>query len=377
MKMKKITVSTADLLKGIDPLFSIINSKHIIPILSCVKIEMKDGKLYFTGDNHEVSCINIIERDGLELDTVEFGFCTEFDRLALMLKNIPSQDVVLTVKDNEIVIKHKRGDFKLPTFPVIDFPVPQVEQLDKVALVSGKKLKSCLKVANKFLLNDGMESMANVSVQVTKKAVTVRSTNRHTLFYENLKGGGDEGSVMVSGKSSTALASLLDDEDVELRFNENLIHFRNKSFEIVIVQQVGEFPIIPFDRIVDTIEGGRELEVVIPDFIQSVRRAKILSDAAMSNRIKLSLTPKKIEVTCQNVNQSTNANEKLKAKFEGELIVGYNAGFIIEVLSVFGEDVKVSINDKNFLCLQSGKKKGLIASMGLEETTAPPTEAKE
>jgi DNA polymerase-3 subunit beta len=370
--MKKITVNSANLLKGIEPLFSIIKSNHLIPILSCVKVEAYDNKLFFTGDNQEVSCINIIEREGLNED-VTFGFCTEFDRIALMLKNIPAQEVTLTVKDNEITLKHKRGNFKLPTFPVSDFPVPKVENLSKVATVKGSELKSCLKVANKFLLNDGMESMANVSVDVTEKAVTIRSTNRYTLFFEELKGGGDVGSIMISGQSSTALAALLDDKKVELRFNENLIHFKNKSFEIVIVQQVGSFPIVPFDKMIDTIKRGKKLELNVPDFIQSVKRAKILSDTKLSNRIKLSLSAKKVEVSCQNINESTDANEKVEGKFDGELAVGFNANYIIEVLGVFGEAVELSLNEKNCLCLTSENKKGLIAPMSLDEVASAPT----
>lgn len=360
--MKKFVINSNTLLEGLQPLMSIIQDKHIIPILECIKIEILDNKMYLIGDNAEINCVNI-----LEIWTQEkLSFCVNFNMLLSIVKNIHNQEIEFKVDDKQVQIFHKKGDFKLPVFSANEFPEIKKGDLSKKVKLKGAALKSALKVANKFILNSDLEPMSNISIEIGKKTI-IRSTNKVCLFEEKIKGEGDAQNLLISGKASTAIYNLIQDKELELNYNENRLFISSENRHIIILQQQGDFPVVMFDKILHSTEGSEDLIVDFDEFITSLKRTTILSSSDHDNLVKLDITPVDIELSCDNKDISTKAHETIPATFNGERTVGYNAKLLIEILSVFDKKVDFSINANNFFCMNSKKKKGLIACVLLKD----------
>lgn len=359
--MKKFKISQESFLKLLDPLSAIVNDNHLIPILQCVKVEIHKGEIFVTGDNSEINCVNIavIESD------LKISFCTSFNILLSVLKSINKQFLEIEIDGNNLIITHGKGVFKLPLHNISEFPKLPKEQFKKIAEIKGAQLKAALKVANKFILNSEMEPFANISIDISK-GITIRSSNKISLFKEKIKGKGDPQSILIGGKSSNSILSLISDKKVIMQYNNEKIFFKSKDREIMVIQQQGEFPLKAFDDILKTIgnEDSNALKVDSEDLVASLKRNSILSN--IENSVKLHFTKKEVEISCINKDTSSESHELLACKFPKDYIVGYDAKLLIEVLQVFGKETQFSINKANCFCLENDGKKGLLAPILLK-----------
>ena len=359
--MTKIKINSNDLISVLDPLQAVINPAHIVPILQCVKIELKKGEILVTGDNHEVRCQNAAD---LKSDD-SFEICVNFQMLLAALKSIKNQEIKINVDSKSMLITHKQGDFKIPLEESEAYPTAKTEKLKLTAKVNAKALKDTLKIANKFILNDDLEPMSNMSIEIGKKT-TIRSTNKISLFEEKIKGGGDKAQILISGKTSSAIHFLLEDEEeLELRYNDNMIFFKFGRKEVTAIQQQGNFPLEMFNKIITTIDNAKPLEVDYDKFITSLKRVSSLSSREKVQSMKLTVNKNDLNMSCDNINSSSKVQENLPAKFKGEAVIGFNSKLLIEILSVFDKKATFSINTQNCFCIKSKKKSGLIAPVVL------------
>jgi len=362
--MKKIKINSDVLINVLDPLQAVINPNHIVPILQCVKIDITGNEIQVTGDNHEVRCKNI---EILKSD-VELSFAVNYSMLLAALKTIKNQEITIKVDSKTMNILHKQGDFEIPLEDAAVYPEAKDEKLKLKAVVSAKALKKTLKVANKFVINDDLEPMSNLSIEIGKK-ITIRSTNKISLFQETIKGGGDEGNILISGKTSTSIHTLMEEEEdeIQLKFNSNMISFKFGKKEITAVQQAGKFPIEVFNKIINSIDLATKVELDKDKFLTSIRRVSTLSAKEKVQTVKLIFEKDNLNLSCDNIGSSSRVNEDLPIKTTKEFTVGFNSKLLVEVLSVFDKNAEFGIGQQNMFCINEKKRKGLIAPVLLQQ----------
>ena len=350
------------LIELLEPLQPVINDNHIIPVLRNVKIEIKDGFLTCSGDNTEVNVVNRLEFPVLD----ELSFCVNYQFLFKILKSLNKQDIELSLNNGVVFIKHKKGSFELPADNVSEFPIIKQEIYKNKATAVGSDLKSSLKVATKFTLNSDLEAFSNVSIEINE-SIKIRSTNKITLFVDEVDGSGDPAHILISGQSCNALQSLINDNKTEILYNDSSVFFKNDKTEVMIVQQNGNFPIDMFNKIIENGMNSSKLKVDFQDFITSIKRTSILSAKEKFSPLRLDIKDKKIEFSFDNVNSSSKANETIKGKFKRDLLVGFDHRYLLEVLSVFESDSTFKIGENNFFCIQNGNKFGVLAPTQIQE----------
>lgn len=356
--MSKLRINSDVLLKVLEPLTAVINPSHIMPILQCVKIEVSKKEINVTGDNHEVRCTNA---EVLKSDD-EFGFCVSFQMLMSALRTIKNQDITINVNSKVMTIIHKQGDFELSLEDATTFPEAKDEKLKMKSEVKAVAFKKTLKIANKFVVNDELEPMSNLSIEIGKNT-TIRSTNKVSLFYEVIKGGGDPAKILLSGKSSTAIHTLMEDEEdfIQLKYNENMVSFKFGKKRVTAIQQTGNFPIEQFDKIMKNIDSATPIELNKDNFLTSIRRVSTLSAKEKTQVIKMIITPDNMNLSCDNINSSSKVQEDLKVATKTEATIGFNSRLLVEVLSVFDKGAEFGIGNANMFCISEKKRKGLIA----------------
>lgn len=361
--MSKIKINSDIFISALEPLVAVINPNHIVPILQCVLIEITGKEIQVTGDNHEVRCKNA--EDLKNDDTLDF--CVNFQLLLTALKSIKNQEITIKVDSKVMTIIHKQGDFELPLEDGKIFPEAKDEKLKLKAEVNAKHLKTTLKIANKFIINDDLEPMANLSIEIADK-ITIRSTNKISLFQEVIKGGGDAAKILISGKVSTAIHNLMDEEDkVQLKYNENLIFFKFGKKEVTAVQQSGNFPIETFNKIIKIIDKATAVELNKEKFLTSIRRVSALSAREKSQTIKLVFDKDNLNLSCDNLSSASKVQEDLSIKCDGEFTIGFNSKLLVEILSVFEKGAEFGIGQQNMFCINEKKRKGLIAPVLLNQ----------
>lgn len=356
----KFTIKLEQFLKLLNPLQSVINDNHLVPILKSVKIELTKKEIKVTGNNLEVETLNF---DILKTD-LETSFCVNFSMLLTTLKSLKDESIEVYIKTNRIDLIHSKGVFELPTESSKEFPKTESNNFKKSVELEGLSFKNALKVANKFVASEDLEAMSNVSVSIGKK-VFIRSTDRNRLFEEKIKGKGDVGNLLISGKASLSLFALVEDSEVKMMFNDNKIFFKFNNTEIFIVQQQGVYPEAMFKQILTTVEVADEIEVNFDELLESLKRVSILSNREKYSGVRMNFYKKDLKISWEGELSSSKMEESLKIKFKKDMLLGYNPKYLIEILGVFSNKSKLFINSQNCFCLKEKKKVGIIAPIKL------------
>jgi DNA polymerase III sliding clamp (beta) subunit (PCNA family) len=361
--MSRLIINSDKFAEVLEPLQAVVNSAHMVPILRTVKIEVGGDELIVTGDNHEVRCSNAIDFESDETMCI----CVDFQLLLTALKSIKNQDIEVEVDKTAFLIYHNQGDFKIPLEEVSAFPDPKIEKLQLSAKVDSSALKSSLKIANKFILNDDLEPMSNMSIEIGKKVI-IRSTNKISLFQEKIKGKGDKSNLLISGKTSAAIQFLLeDDEALNLKYNDTMIFFKFGKKEVTAIQQQGQFPLSMFNKIMDTFKDAEKLEIDQDKFVTSIKRVSSLSGKEKVQVMRMNIDKKSLNMSCINIATQSKVQENLDVKFKGKALIGFNSKLLSEIIGVFDKNCEFSINKAKCFCIKSKKKMGLMAPFGLQE----------
>lgn len=361
----KFNIKTKEFISLIFSLQSVIKEGHVVPILQNVKLDFSSGKIVATGENLEINCSNTLKLDLVIKDS--FSTCVPFHMLLATLKTITDSTVSLSVTDKQILINHKKGSFKIPTESSDEFPVIEKEQFSKKAKISSSAFKSSIKVANRFILNDDMTSMSNISMSIGK-SIYIRSTDRNRLFEEKIKGKGDKEDILISGKASVALSTLMEDsEELEIKYNSEKIYFKFGTSEVIVIQQQGDFPLTTFKKVLDCANDAELLKLNLKEFLTSLRRVSVLSTKDKSPVVRMDIKKKKAIVSCESIEISTRAEETISLEFPSEKIIGYNYKYLIEILSIFDKEPELYIDERNCLFIKQKKKTGALSPMLLNK----------
>ena len=360
----EFSISAKELVKLILPLQAVIKETHVVPILQNVKLEFTGKKLYATGENLEINC-----KSSMKLYSEKINVCVPFTMLLATLKTVTDKEVSISISSKVMLITHKKGKFKIPAESSKKFPVIEKEQFDKAASFNPKAFKSSIKVANKFILSDDIAAISNISISIGKK-VFIRSTDKSRLFEEVIKGSGDEGNILISGRSSVALFSLIEDseDEIKIKFNSEKIHFQFDNSEVIVVQQNGNFPTAIFGKILDCMKQAEKLTLNHKELLTSLRRVSVLSTREKAPIVRLDLTKKEANISCENIAFSTKSEEKIEIKFDSKRTIGYNYKYLIEILSIFEKEPELFVDERNSLFIKYKKKIGCLAPVMLSNS---------
>lgn len=361
----KLKINNKEFLKGLETLSGIIKDKHLIPVLECVHISVLNDCIEFTGNNTEVACTTTLNH--YSEDTV--NGCVKFSTIVSMLRSIGDEDILITFEYKIIRVKHSKGSFKLPLFSGDDY-IFFNQGMDGIGkcIIDGDRMKTALKYANKFTVNSDLEPTANILISINDDIV-VKATNKMILFEENIgsSNNGDNKDLLISPVASIALTNLIDnDDDVVVRYNDNSITLVCNSEsgdvkkEIIIIQQQGEFPVVMFDKIMSMINESTSISIDTVQFQKSLKRISNITNKEY-NLVKFIINKSFLSINCDDMNINTSGVEELNCVFDREQTIGFNANFLKEVLTVFNENVKMSLTDKGHFCFVSGTKKGFLA----------------
>lgn len=354
----KLAIGTKNFEELLNPLQAVISDNHIIPILQNVKLEFKKKQLIATGDNQEISCVNSMQ---LKSNKIIKDICVNFGLLMSAIKSLTDKTIGIEIVDNELNIEHKKGVFTIPALDVREFPKISAEEFSQKASINSSKFKSSLKVANKFILNDDVDAMGNISIEIGKK-IFIRSTDTFRLFQERVEGSGDKMNLLISGKASTALYALIEDsDDLEFKYNTNRLYFKFDNTEIMVTQQKGDFPIKAFQQVVDQVKSALPFELEVKEFVTALKRVSLMNAKDKYQSIKLAIGKKQTILTSHSDITSTSAEEFIESKFKKKQIISFDYKYLVEILGVFEKSPNLYINEKGFLFIKSGKLIGSIA----------------
>lgn len=337
----KIKIFKEDLLQGIQKVQNAVSSKATLPILANMLLETKKNsciRLYATDLDIGISCeipVHILEEGSITIPAKKFSD---------IIKELPAGDIVVsTKKNNQIEIEGDKFLFKLIGLPKEEFPkFPEFKNAEAVSIDQGV-LKEMLRMTSFAVSHEEARYILNgVLLEIDDGTIRIVATDGRRLAKMEKKlneANKKEIKIIIPSKAVAELTRNLKDEgavSIVTGANQMLFDINNVLIATRIID--GEFP--NYNQVVPS-EQKTKIKINTQDFLSAIRRANLLATPDFQ-AVKFEVFKDKLVVSKVTPDVGESREEVAIEYGGGELIVGFNPGFFIEVLKNISAD-KISL----------------------------------
>ena len=326
----KIKILKQDLVKGIQTVQNVISTRTTLPILSNMLIETQKNtiKLAATDLDTAISCVvpaTVVQEGAITVPAKRFGD---------IIKELPEQDVVISVrKNNMVTIDCKKAFFKVMGLSKEEFPkIPSIKDKE-IIVMEQAMLKNMLCMTSFAVSHDETRYILNgilFDIKNSKVKMVATDGRRLALVEKEIDTPKQmEKKIIVPAKAVQEVARSLKDEGmVKIFFTTNQIAFEVDGTIIISRLIEGEFP--QYEQVIPK-ERKEKVKVERTTFLAAARRASILASQD-SQAIKIDLFKNRMVVS-KNTPDVGEAREELEVDYKGnEISIGFNPGYLIDAL---------------------------------------------
>jgi DNA polymerase-3 subunit beta len=355
----KFSINRELLLKPLLLVSGAVERKSTLPILGNILFDVRDQLLTLTATDLELEMVAYAQID----NQGEMGKLTIPARKLLdICKSLPDNSTItFTAHDDSVKLSSGRSRYSLSTLPATDFPNIEEWKGD----VEFKLIKSELL----RLIESTHFSMANQDVRYYLNGMSIESegneirsvaTDGHRLAICKISNNVlalPARQVIVPRKGILEIIRLLSpvDEEVDVYLGSNHIRIIDAEFSFTSKLVDGRFP--DYRRVLP--RNGDKIFLTNKDTLRQVlSRASILSNEKFKG-VRLNFSDSLLKITANNPEQE-QAEEELEIDFPyGDLEVGFNVSYVLDVLSAIKDDqVKFTLADANSSVVIEGADSG-------------------
>ncbi len=345
----EVKAKRGDLLATLYWAQSIVERRNTMPILANALIDAQKSKIQLTATDLEVGV-----RGEVEGEIVKPGTLTvNAKKLYEIVREIPTDEVQLKRLDNDWVeIKSGKSKFKIVGMDAKEFPqFPKFEAKGRASIAASLVRGMIERTIFAVSTDETRYSLNGVFIIESENGkVRMVSTDGHRLAFEEQAVGalGLEKGVILPRKGLGELRKLLesgDDEMISIAFRENMALVSKDKVDLFMRLIDGDFP--DYTKVIP--QGNPNLaRIDHGELLQALRRVSILSSERYKG-VKLEFSDNNVSISTSNPDLG-EAVEELEAEYNGTPIsIGFNARYIIDVLSVLGGNGEVDIELKDEL----------------------------
>ncbi len=353
----KFSVSRDSLLGPLLLVAGAVERRHTMPVLSNILCKVQGGELEITGTDTEVEL-----RAKIEVEKAADGETTlPARKLVDICKSLPDgAEIRVSVDGSKAVLQSGKSRFSLATLAAHDFPAVRHDQSsDKLELLQSDILKLIQLTSFSMAQQDVRYYLNGMLWEIDSNNLVAVATDGHRLAVTSAPvkaGGGSKRQLILPRKGVLELSRLLggseaDGDTIAIEVGTNHVRVATGNIEFISKLVDGKFP--DYKRVLP--KGGDKL--VKADRLTlrgALQRAAILSNEKYRG-VRFVLSNDTLSIQANNPEQE-EANEEVAVDYQGgELEIGFNVNYVIDVLGVLEtDDVCIALADTSSSALIQG-----------------------
>jgi len=326
------------LLKGIQGVQTVIDTKAAQPILAHILVEAKEDSIVLTATDFNIGVIY-----ALPVKPAVTGAITiPAKKLAEIIKELPdTEPVAVSVKKNNIVnIECGKNVFKIMGLPEEEFSKPPEFKDKNHITLKQKNLKKMLRRTSFAIGHDEIRHTLNGILFVVKPThIKMVATDGRCLTITEEKmqlPKTMETSFILPSKAVDELDRILSDsdDDVKLLISEKQVMFDSGAKKLVSRLIEGDFP--NYEKVVPA-EAKEKVVVPRAAFLAAIKRVALFTSPD-SMFVKIDVAKNKLTLSKSDPH-SGEARAELDTQYKGkDLSVGFNPEYLISLLKNIDEE---------------------------------------
>ncbi len=203
----KIICTQENLKNGLSIVSRIVGSSSTLPILNNVLLQTENGQLKISATNLEVGISTYIR---CKIET-EGGVCLAAKTLVELVNNLPNENVLIEVGENDTSVSTDNYHTKIKQLPIDDFPlIPSVEDGQPIQILAGQLKKGLDEVVFAASTSETQPEISGVMAWFGTQKLVLAATDRYRLAEKQLSvASGTEKKVILPHRSVLELSRLL------------------------------------------------------------------------------------------------------------------------------------------------------------------------
>ena len=334
----KFVVNSQQLLKQLQSLSGVLTNNNTMPIIGCVHFHLEEGTLTMKTTDLSTTLVARMPVDTGHIDTPEevaipskmlLDIVKSFDDVPLTF-NVDASNFAVEISSGEGV--YNLAGMDAETYPAM----PTAEGTNSVVMSCHALVDAINKTYFAASNDEVHQQMSGIYCEMTPDGITFVATDAHKLVrYRRKDVSSSESTNFIMPKKpitivKNILASLKDDGDVNLEYNNTNLFITFDNFYIVCRLVDGRYPnyemAIPKDN-------PNKLIVDRQSFLATLRRVSIFASEA-TRQVRLSISAQKVDISAEDIEFSNKAHESIPCQYEGDpMDIGFNAKFLVEMIS--------------------------------------------
>ena len=314
-----------------------ISNKNMIPVLNCIKFELKEEGLYLLSTDNDIAIKAFIDKKEIEKINSYGEILVSGRYIYEIVKKLPNNIIKIEeVIDNKIIIETDKSSTNLNCnipneFPILDLSDSKNPiQIDKTMLknvIRQTAFASSTQESNPVLTGINFKCTGNImeisatdSYRVSKKDIILKEEVKEAV------------NIVIPTKNLNELIKLINDDDEEINihiFNNKVIFkFNNIIFMSRLIN--GSFPNLP--ALIPT-EFLLKIEVDFKEFYEALDRASLFTNEEDKNTINLITKDNEIQIS-SNIPEIGNVEEIIEATKNNDenIKIAFSSKYMMEAV---------------------------------------------
>ena len=345
----KFSIVKSDLLRPLSHIYSVVEKRNTIPILSNLVIEALENEIAFTATDMEIDILEVIKANVISTGKLTVSAHTLYD----IVRKLPDgSEVLMHMKENKFILSCGKSEFTLPTLPFDDYPIMTEITGGKNFSISSADLQNLID-NTKFAISveETRYYLNGIYLHQNKDEDNLRAvaTDGHRLAQVEISlpdGADGMPSIIVPRKTVGEVRKLIDDTEgnINIIVSSNKIKFNINNCTLTSKLIDGSFP--DYQRVIPK-DNTNNMIVSTKEFKDAVDRVSTIS-IEKSRAVKLSLSKNNL-VLKVNTHDTGNASEELEVNFDGNpMEIGFNSKYLLDIaLQMQGKEMQFSLSDSS------------------------------
>lgn len=333
----KFSVSRDSLLKMLDPMNSVIEKRNSVPVLSNVKIELKDGKLRATATDNDITLEGVIDATVEQEGTTTVN-ASKLNEIVKKLSEGVALSVTVDMNADRMTITSGKARFNVACISAESFPPTQGVSSDCSFEVESENFR---KILNRSLFasskDDSRQYLNGIYMHIAKgeneeDVLCFVATDGHRLSKSQMPlptGANNMPGVILPRKAVDKLVAVSRDiPSIKVEVADTKAKFI--AGDLVLTTRLIDSTFPDYNRV---IPQSNEIEMIISKqaLLQVVERVAILSNEK-SRSVKFEVADNLLKVEAHNTD-SEEAKEEIEVSYAGssEVTIGFNAQYLADL----------------------------------------------
>ena len=346
----KIKIKQNILVEKLNYVIRGVSSKNLIPILNCIKFDLREDGLYLLSTNNEFAIKSFISSKDID-EIIELGELVISGRYIYdIVKKLGNELITIEeVIDSQVLITTTNSSFKLNCNQANEFPNIDLEYSKTPINLEKSIFKTMI---NQIIFSTSTQEsrpiLTGINFKINKDILECTATDSYRLSKKIIKLNekvDNEVNIVVPSKNLIETSRMIpdDNEKIELHIFSNKIIFKCNNLVIMSRLINGNYPAT--DKLIPN-EYNLTIRVKLSEFYDAIDRASLLTNEEEKNIINLFIDSNKAKIT-SNIPEIGNVEENISIinNENKNLNISFSSKYMMDAIKVFNsEEIELCFN---------------------------------